>query len=201
MLQQVTAGQERRTQKLLKASQTPHPEACIEELRYLPNRNINRELISRIAQCQWIDKGNNLIIIGSTGVGKTYLAEALINQACRKNYSALFTRVDDLQAQLAIWGEESEQRYKLLKNLKRVDLLVLDDFLTTEINTTTASIILNVLAAREQTASTLVTSQFGAHDWYKSISDAVLAESILGRLIGGAETIELNGPNLRIQQQ
>lgn len=143
--------------------------------------------------CGPIDKGNNLIIIGSTGVGKTYLAEALINQACRKNYSALFTRVDDLQAQLAIWGEESEQRYKL-KNLKRVDLLVLDDFLTTEINTTTASIILNVLAAREQTASTLVTSQFGAHDWYKSISDAVLAESILGRLIGGSRNHRTQRP-------
>lgn len=75
--QEQTARQQRRTQKLLKASRTPNPQACIEELRYLPDRSLNREVIGRLANGQWIDQAQNLVILGTSSVGKTYLAQAL----------------------------------------------------------------------------------------------------------------------------
>lgn len=199
--EQIAAKQERRFQKLLTASRSPNLDACVEEIRYLPNRNLNKELVARLASCQWIDAGTNLVIIGNTSVGKTYLAQALINAACRADHTCLFYRLDDLEADLAVLDPADPQRATLVKKLKGVDLLVIDDFLTTPVTDATASVILNVLSARESVGSTLITSQFEPSDWYKSISDAVLAESILSRLIGGAQILNLDGPNLRLGRE
>lgn len=176
---QIAAKRQRTTQKLLKASKSPNPDACVEEIRYLPGRNLNRELVSRLASCQWLDGARNLVLIGSSSVGKTYLALALINAACRSNYTCCFTRLDDLEADLAVLDASDPARRRLITELKRVDLLVIDDFLTTPVTDTTAAVVLNILSARECTGSTLVTSQFSPEDWYKSMTDAVLAESIL----------------------
>lgn len=195
---QITAKQERTTQKLLKASKSPNPDACVEDIRYLPDRNLNRELVSRLPSCQWLDAARNLVLIGSSSVGKTYLGLALINAACRAGYTCRFTRLDDLEADLAVLDPSDPARHRLITDLKRVDLLVIADFLTTPVTDATAAVVLNVLSAREGTGSTLVTSQFSPEDWYKSMTDAVLAESILNRLIGSAEIVGLSGPNMRL---
>lgn len=194
---ELTARQERRTQKLLKASRSPNPEACVEEIRYLPGRNLNREYISRLASCQWIDQTTNLVVLGTSSVGKTYLAQALVNAACRKFYTARFFRLDDLANRLAVMDHASQQRLDFLTDLHNCDLLVLDDFLTTPINQHTAAELLNILAARDGRGSTLVTSQFDPDDWYKTLNDAVIAESILNRIVGSAEILQLSGPNMR----
>lgn len=194
---ETAARQERRTLKLLKASKSPNPGACIEDIHYLPDRNLTRELVSRLGSCQWIDDGTNLVVLGSSSVGKTYLAQALINAACRSDRTALFYRLDDLANHLAVMDKTDPARLRLLTKLRRVDLLVIDDFLTTPIDTATAAVVLNILAARDSVASTLVTSQFEPKDWYKSLGDAVIAESILNRIIGGAEIVSLGGPNMR----
>lgn len=201
LAEQIAAKQERKFQKLLLASRSPNPDACIEDVRYLPNRNLNRELVSRLASCQWVNAGTNLVIIGATSVGKTYLAQALIHQACRDDHTCLFYRLDDLEADLAVLDPTDPARNKFIRSLKHVDLLVIDDFLTTPITEATASVVLNVLSSRESNSSTLITSQFEPADWYKSIADAVLAESILSRLIGQAQIINIDGPNLRINKE
>lgn len=164
-----------------------------------PARNINPEQISRLAHGQWCHLGQNIVILGKSSVGKTYLAQALINAACRNDYSAGFYRTDMLAAQLAVLQPDNPTRLKLIKQLHNVDVLVLDDFLTTPIDAATAHQIFNVLAAREHTGSTIVTSQFTPKDWYASIPDAVIAESILNRLVVGAEIITLEGPNMRLE--
>lgn len=194
---EITAREERRTQKLLKASRSPHPDACVEEIRYLPDRNLTRELVARLGSCQWIDQTHNLVVLGKSSVGKTYLGLALLNAACRRFYTARFFRVDDLANQLAVLDRESQKRLDFLADLHNCDLLVLDDFLTTPINPQIAAELLNILAAREGRGSTLVTSQFDPQDWYKSLHDAVIAESILNRIIGNAEILSLDGPNMR----
>lgn len=194
---ELTARQERRTQKLLKASKSPNPEACVEEIRYLPGRSLNREHIGRLASCQWIDQTNNLVVLGTSSVGKTYVAQALLNAACRKFYTARFFRLDDLANQLAVLRHDSQQRLESLNDLHNCDLLVLDDFLTTPINQHTAAELLNIMAARDGKGSTLVTSQFDPEDWYKILNDAVIAESILNRIVGSSEILQLNGPNMR----
>lgn len=198
---EVTARKERRIQKLLAASKSPNPKACVEDIHYLPDRNLNRELIARLATCQWIHHAHNLVVLGKSSVGKTYLAQAMVNAACRNDYTARFYRLDDLANQLFLLPNTDPRRMELLTDLTTCDLLVLDDFLTTPITLGTASALLNILAARDGTGSTMVTSQFDPDDWYRSLHDAVIAESILNRIVANAELIQLGGPNMRYQPQ
>lgn len=191
------ARSERRMMKLLKASGTPNPAACVEDIHYLPERSLNREVIARLAACRWIDHTTNLVVLGSSSVGKSYLAQALVHAACRRDYTARYYRLDDLANQLAVHHHTDPDRLKFLNSLHSCDLLVLDDFLTTPITSETAAELLNILAAREGRGSTAVTSQFDPEDWYKSLHDAVIAESILNRIISNAEIVQLAGPNMR----
>ena len=196
---EVAARRERRINKLLKASRSPNPDACLEDVVYAPDRNINPEQVSRLAHGQWCHLGQNIVILGKSSVGKTYLAQALITAACRNDYSARFYRTDMLAAHFAVMPLDDPARLKLTRELINVDVLVLDDFLTTPVNAATAHLLFNILSEREGNRSTIVTSQFTPQDWYRSIPDAVIAESILNRLIAGAEIITLEGPNMRLE--
>ena len=196
---EVAARRERRINKLLKASRSPNPDACLEDVIYAPDRNINPEQVSRLAHGQWCHLGQNIVILGKSSVGKTYLAQALITAACRNDYSARFYRTDMLAAHFAVMPLDDPARLKLTRELISVDVLVLDDFLTTPVDATTAHLLFNILSEREGNRSTIVTSQFTPQDWYRSIPDAVIAESILNRLIVGAEIITLEGPNMRLE--
>ncbi len=184
-------------ESFLKASRTPNPAACVEDIRYLEGRNLSRDVVERLAACRWIDQTHNLVILGKSSVGKSYLAQALVNAACRRDYTARYFRLDDLAHQLAVYQRQDAQRLAFLNGLHGCDLLVLDDFLTTPITGQTAAELLNILAAREGRGSTVVTSQFDPEDWYRSLHDAVIAESILNRIVSTAELIQLDGPNMR----
>ena len=194
---ETAARSERRLLKLLKASRTPNPAACVEDIHYLQARSINRDVVARLAACHWVDRATNLVILGTSSVGKSYLAQALVNAACRRDYTARYYRLDDLANRLAVFQQADAQRLRFLDELTACDLLVLDDFLTTPITSATAAQLLNILAAREGRGSTAVTSQFDPEDWYKSLHDAVIAESILNRIVSNAEIVQLDGPNMR----
>ena len=196
---EVAARRERRINKLLKASRSPNLDACLENVVCTPDRNINPEQVSRLAHGQWCHLGQNIVILGKSSVGKTYLAQALITAACRNDYSAKFYRTDMLAAHFAVMPLDDPARLKLTRELISVDVLVLDDFLTTPVDAATAHLLFNILSEREGNRSTIVTSQFTPQDWYRSIPDAVIAESILNRLIAGAEIITLEGPNMRLE--
>lgn len=195
--QETQARGERRMLKLLKESRTPNLAACVEDIHYLEGRTLNREVVARLASCRWLDQTTNLVILGTSSVGKSYLAQALVNAACRRDYSAKYFRLDDLANQLAVYHRSDIARMKFLNGLHTCDLLVLDDFLTTPISSETAAELLNILASREGRGSTVVTSQFDPEDWYKSLHDAVIAESILNRIVSNAELVQLAGPNMR----
>ncbi|MBP1325041.1 DNA replication protein DnaC [Leucobacter exalbidus] len=194
---EIAARDERRFLKLLKASGTPNMAACVEDIHYLEGRTLNREVVARLAACKWVDNTTNLVILGASSVGKSYLAQALVNAACRRDYSAKYYRLDDLANQLAVYDRSDAARLKFLDGLHTCDVLVLDDFLTTPISSETAAELLNILASREGRGSTVVTSQFDPEDWYKSLHDAVIAESILNRIVSNAEIVQLDGPNMR----
>ncbi|MGK0742135.1 ATP-binding protein [Leucobacter sp. Z1108] len=195
--QETQARGERRMLKLLKASRIPNPAACIEDIHYLDGRSLNREVTTRLAACRWVDHCTNLVILGPSTVGKSYLAQALVNAACRRDYTAMYFRLDDLANQLAVYHHTDPARLRFLESLHSCDALILDDFLTTPISSETAAELLNILAAREGRGSTVVTSQFDPEDWYKSLHDAVIAESILYRIVSNAEIVQLAGPNMR----
>lgn len=180
---ETAARDERRMLKLLKVSRTPNPAACVEDIHYLDGRTLNRDVVARLAACRWVEQATNLVVLGSSSVGKSYLAQALVNAACRRDYNAVCYRLDDLANQLAVYQHGDPARLRFLENLHACDVLVLDDFLTTPITSETAAEVLNILAARERRGTTVVTSQFDPQDWYKSLHDAVVAESILNRIV------------------
>ncbi|HEY4557983.1 MAG TPA: ATP-binding protein [Enteractinococcus sp.] len=199
--QEINARAERRTLKLLKLSGTPNMAACVEDIRYLPDRTLNRDVVGRLASCQWVENTTNLVILGKSSVGKSYLVQALLNSGCRQGYTARYFRLDDLANRLAVLHHSDPRRLDFLQALHDCEVLVLDDFLTTPISGETAGEILNILAAREHRGSTVVTSQFDPEDWYKSLHDAVIAESILNRLVSTSELVQLDGPNMRRHEQ
>lgn len=194
---ELAARAERRVFKLLKASHTPNPAACVEDIRYLPDRTLSRDVVDRLASCTWVEDASNVVILGKTSVGKSYLAQALVNAACRKDYTVAYWRLDDLGNRLAVYQPSDPGGLKFLDSLRACDVLVLDDFLTTPITMDTTAKILNILASREGRGATIVTSQFDPEDWYKSLHDAVIAESILSRLLSVSEIVQLDGPNMR----
>lgn len=169
------------------------------KLIFTPERNLTRELTSRLAHCQWIDQATNVAILGKSSVGNTYLACALLHEACKKDYTAKFFRTADLAAQLAVLEHGDPARLKFINLIVGCDLLVLDGFLTTPISGETANELFNLLAAREGRGSTMITSQFEPDEWYDSMPDRVVAESLLNRLVGGAEIVNIDGPNMRLK--
>ena len=122
---EVAARRERRINKLLKASRSPNLDACLENVVCTPDRNINPEQVSRLAHGQWCHLGQNIVILGKSSVGKTYLAQALITAACRNDYSARFYRTDMLAAELAVLQPDDPARLKFIQHLHDVDVLVL----------------------------------------------------------------------------
>ena len=116
-----------------------------------------------LLKCQWCQDSKNVVILGKSSVGKTYLAQALLNAACRKDYSAKFFLTDSLANQLAVLHHSDPERVKFLEAIHNTDVLVLDDFLTTPINEATAHQLLTIIAERENRGATIVTSQFAPH--------------------------------------
>src|SRR5699024_5842011 len=154
LAKEINARGERRLLKLLKASRTPNLGACVEDLHYLPERSLNRDVVARLSACGWIDRCANLVILGPSSVGKSYLAQALVHSAARHDYTVRYYRLDDLANQLAVLDRADPARLRFLGELHNCDLLVLDDFLTTPITGDIAAEILNILAARDGRGST-----------------------------------------------
>ncbi|MNW37695.1 transposase/IS protein [compost metagenome] len=150
-----------------------------------------------MASRQWVQNATDLIILGQSSVGKTYLAQALLNAACRQGFTARYFRLDDLANHLSVFQPPDPERLRFLQKLHDYEILLFDDFLTTPISSHIASELLNILAVREHRGSTIITSQFDPKDWYRSLHDAVIAESILNRLVSKSEMIQLDGPNMR----
>ncbi|KAB1640412.1 ATP-binding protein [Gulosibacter chungangensis] len=174
LAKETTARRDRRLAKLLTFSRTPNPAACVEDVHYLPGRSLNPDVISRLAACRWLENGTNIVILGTSSVGKSFLAQALVNAACRLDYTALYYRLDDLANELAILQPRDPERKPFLDSLRAADLLVLDDFLTTPIASNTAADLLNILASREGHGSTVVTSQFDPEDWWLFTNEGVV---------------------------
>jgi DNA replication protein DnaC len=170
--------------------------ACIEDVDFRHPRGLDKSLITRLADCQWIKKQQNLIITGPTGVGKSYLACAFAQKACREGYSAVYLRISRLFEDLSL--AKGDGRYiKMLTGFAKTDLLVLDDYGLAKLNQEQRHDLLEILEDRHGLKSMLVTSQLPIEHWHEQIGDPTLADAILDRLIHNAHTIHLKGGSMR----
>ncbi len=186
---------QRKTQIYLKSSKLRYS-AIIEQVHCNPSRNLTNEQIMSIAGCDFIGKAENVLITGATGCGKSYLACAIGRQACMKGYKVMyfgFQRLIEKLAQAKLEGAF----VKLLNQIEKTHLLVIDDFGLHPLDTNTRLALLQILEDRYGVYPTLITSQLPVALWYEYIGEPTLADAIMDRLSGLTHRFELKGESLR----
>ncbi|PLX74972.1 MAG: AAA family ATPase [Azoarcus sp.] len=159
-------------------------------------RELDRPLFARLMLGHWVKAHQNILICGPTGIGKTFLACALANQACRQGYSALYVRLPRLLPALAM-GRGDGSYAKSLAQLAKTDVLVIDDWALAPLTDEGRRDLLEIFDDRHGARSTIITSQLKVKHWHESIGEPTLADAILDRLVHQAHTLDLDGESLR----
>ena len=187
--------QDRRLRARLRYARLRH-NAAVEDVDYRTTRGLDRALFQKLAQGNWIREQHNLIIIGPSGVGKSWLACALGHRACRDNLSVLYQRIPRLFNDLAL--ARGDGRYaRLMRALGGVKLLILDDWGLEPLTAEQRHDMLEIVEDRYGRGATLVTSQIPVDRWHDLIGDPTLADAILDRVVHNAHRIQLRGESLR----
>jgi len=172
--------------------------ATVQEIDYSQKRQLKRDVMARLAQCSWIDGKQNLLITGPCGSGKTYLACAIGQAACLREYSVRYFRLSRLLRELT--QAKADGSYaKLLRQLSRTQVLIIDDWGLEPLQPAHRHDLLEILDDRHDASSTMVVSQLPLDQWYVSIGDNTLADAILDRLVHSAHKLPLqvDGDSLR----
>jgi DNA replication protein DnaC len=171
--------------------------ACVEEIDYRASRGLDKSVIRALAQkSAWVQNHENVFVLGPTGVGKSFVACALAQKACRDGYSAFYTRAAALFRDLAIARADGSLR-SLLARLSRIDVLVIDDWAMAPLAETERRDFWEICEDRYQTRSTILTSQLPVARWHEQIGDPTAADGILDRLVHNAHRIEMRGDSMR----
>jgi len=186
----------RKLQRLLRQSRLHEKGASISEINFSPDRNLDKSVVLDLAGGNYLKYFRNIILTGPTGVGKSYIGQAYANKAMSMGYSALYLRVPRLMQHLqGIRGDEEYLKY--LAKLKRIDLLMLDDFGVSPLKAAEARDLLEIVEDRVNQSSLIVTSQLAIKDWHGYLHNATIADAILDRIVHNAYKIEVSGPSQR----
>ena len=170
--------------------------AVVEDIDYQHARGLDRKLMRTLSSSEWVRQKQNILLLGPTGIGKTWLGCALAHKACRDGFSVLHKRTAELFRELAVAHVDGSIGPLLLK-LSRMDVLLLDDFAMTPLKDSERRDFLEICDDRYQQRSLILTSQMPLAHWHEQIGDPSIADSILDRLVHNAYRIELNGESIR----
>jgi DNA replication protein DnaC len=185
----------RRLRARIKNANIPEA-ACIEDIDWQTPRKLDRSIFLSLATLQWCRLRRNLLIIGPTGIGKSYLACALAQKACRDGLTVRHERAGPLFKSLG-QARVSGDYFNKLAAIAKTDLLIVDDFGLRTLNEEARLDLLEIMEVRYEKRSTLITSQFSSEHWHRTIGDPTIADAILDRLVHNAHTLELDGESIR----
>jgi len=188
--------QNNRLKRLKHIAKFSIPDARIENIRYDAGRHLDKGFIVKLSSCTYIQKSRNVIILGATGTGKSYLSCALGNSAINNFYTVKYIRLPDLFTEL----EEArmERKYKqVIESYKKVSLLIIDEWLTLPAKVDDARDLLQIIDGRFDHCSTIFCTQFEVEGWYEEIGDPICADAICDRIVNNAYTIRLEGDSMR----
>ena len=170
--------------------------ASLEELHYHTGRNIDKNLILRFAECKFIDKHENILITGLTGIGKSYIASALGHQACGLGYKVAYYNTAKLFGKLKM-AKADGSYIKEIARIERQHLLILDDFGIQPLDAQNRAALMEIIEDRHGKSSTIITSQVPVSKWHDIIAEKTVADAILDRIIHEAHRLDLKGESLR----
>ena len=196
---ELTERQNRRLQRMVKAAHL-RIAASVEDVDFARARGLERAQVLSLAESHWVSSHHGVVVVGATGLGKTYLACALANAAIRHGHSALYLRGPRLHDEIALARAEGRLA-RLLSTWARLDVLVIDDFLLRPLTPDQAADVLEVIEDRVGLRSTIVTSQLPVAMWHDALGEPTVADGILDRLLEHVHRIELRGESLRRQAE
>jgi len=170
--------------------------ASIEEVSYVHTRNLDKNMFNRLATLDFIQRNENIIITGASGVGKSFLAQALGHQACLMEYKVLYTNTARLFTKLKLSKVDGTYMKELLK-LQKINILILDDFGLHAFDNYTREILMDIIDDRYKKTSTIISSQIPVSVWYDLIGEGPIADAILDRIINSSHGIDLKGESMR----
>jgi DNA replication protein DnaC len=193
---EVNLRTERKQTRLLQNAQLKFPRAAIEDFDNRTGRGIERKAFMSLALSHWITQGDTILLTGPTGVGKSWLACALAQYACRRGHSALYLRVPRLAEQLRVL-HGSGSFGKWLIQLAKTEVVILDDWGVASLDPSTRSDLLEIIDDRAAHKATVITTQLPVEHWHAWIADATIADAILDRVLQRVHRVELAGESLR----
>ena len=186
----------RRFETRMRKAHLRHSQASIEDVDYRTPRRLDKALFQQLAACRWIVEHRGLLVTGPCGVGKSWLACALGQKACRDGFTVHYTRVPRLFPELEL--AHGDGRFaKLFRTLTKSDLLILDDWGPDRLNSTQRRDLMEIIEDRYGNGSTLITSQLPIDKWHDVIGEPTFADAILDRIVHNAYRLELDGPSMR----
>ncbi len=187
-----TARKNNRLGRLIRKADFAFPNACLEDVEYHADRKLDKALIARLGSCGYVDDCRNIMILGATGSGKTFLANAFGIAASRNFYTVRYIRLPEFLAELAVARAEGTYR-KTLKQYKQVKLLILDEWLLYPLKDSEARDLLEITESRYKKAATIFCSQFEVGGWHQKIGEPTLADAICDRIVHDSYTIIIGG--------
>lgn len=191
-----SAREARKIERLVKAARLRESQAVVEDIDYKASRGLDRSAVMNLAECEWLRRRQNLILTGATGTGKTWLACAFGNLACRQGFTTGYRTATQLFEDILL-SQADNTLSKLRRQLIRTQLLIIDDLGIGGISAQLGPLLLEIIDQQSRNGSLLITSQYPQEKWYELFADPTIADAILDRIIHKSHTVQLRGESMR----